>query len=225
MPCRHETRPSPASKLGLTDLAALRKQIKQETEQREAERQRAEAAARQAEAEANLFRASIGEVSALRQNKRVEHPRNPPAPDPVHSRAEEQTVLRDSLSDEFDIDNLLETDDTLSYRRPGIGDDVLKKLRRGEWATQDEIDLHGLRRDEAREALAAFLRRAVQRGIRCVRVVHGKGLGSPDKAPVLKGKVRSWLVQKEEVIAFVEPRSTAGGAGAVLVLLRQPHGS
>ncbi len=213
----------PASKLGLTDLAALRKQIKQETEQREAERQRAEAAARQAEAEANLFRASIGEVSALRQNKRVEHPRNPP--DPVHSRAEEQTVLRDSLSDEFDIDNLLETDDTLSYRRPGIGEDVLKKLRRGEWAVQDEIDLHGLRRDEAREALAAFLRRAVQRGIRCVRVVHGKGLGSPDKAPVLKGKVRSWLVQKEEVIAFVEPRSTAGGAGAVLVLLRQPHGS
>ncbi|WP_230588187.1 Smr/MutS family protein [Ralstonia solanacearum] len=207
----------------MTDLAALRKQIKQETEQREAERQRAEAAARQAEAEANLFRASIGEVSALRQNKRVEHPRNPP--DPVHSRAEEQTVLRDSLSDEFDIDNLLETDDTLSYRRPGIGEDVLKKLRRGEWAVQDEIDLHGLRRDEAREALAAFLRRAVQRGIRCVRVVHGKGLGSPDKAPVLKGKVRSWLVQKEEVIAFVEPRSTAGGAGAVLVLLRQPHGS
>ncbi|WP_197330211.1 Smr/MutS family protein [Ralstonia syzygii] len=199
----------PASKLGLTDLATLREQLKHETEQREAERQRAEAAARQAEAEANLFRASIGEVSTLRQNRRVEHPRNPPAPDPVHSRAEEQTVLRDSLSDEFDIDNLLDTDDTLSYRRPGLGEDVLKKLRR----------------DEAREALAGFLRRAVQRGIRCVRVVHGKGLGSPDKAPVLKGKVRSWLVQKKEVIAFVEPRNTAGGAGAVLVLLRQPHGS
>ena len=65
----------------------------------------------------------------------------------------------------------------------------------------------------------------MQRGIRCVRVIHGKGLGSPDKTPVLKGKVRSWLVQKEEVIAFVEPRNTAGGAGAVLVLLRQPHGS
>ncbi|AXW56886.1 DNA mismatch repair protein MutS [Ralstonia solanacearum] len=215
----------PASRLDLTDLAALRDQLKHETEQREAERQRAEAAARQTEAEADLFRASIGEVSALRQGKRVEHPRTPPAPQPVHSRAEEQRVLRASLSDEFDVDNLLDTDDTLSYRRPGIGEDVLKKLRRGEWATQDQIDLHGLRRDEAREALAAFLRRAVQRGIRCVRVVHGKGLGSPDKAPVLKGKVRSWLVQKEEVIAFVEPRNTAGGAGAVLVLLRQPHGS
>lgn len=140
----------PASRLDLTDLAALRDQLKHETEQREAERQRAEAAARQAEAEADLFRASIGEVSALRQGKRVEHPRTPPAPQPVHSRAEEQRVLRASLSDEFDVDNLLDTDDTLSYRRPGIGEDVLKKLRRGEWATQDQIDLHGLRRDEAR---------------------------------------------------------------------------
>ena len=80
----------PASRLDLTDLAALRDQLKHETEQREAERQRAEAAARQAEAEADLFRASIGEVSALRQGKRVEHPRTPPAPQPVHSRAEEQ---------------------------------------------------------------------------------------------------------------------------------------
>ena len=215
---------TPANKLSLTDLGKLREQLKHETEAREAERQRAEAAARKAVEEANVFRANVGEVNALRQNKRVEHPRNPPAPDPVHSRAEDKRVLDASLSDEFDVDNLLETDDTLSYR-PGIGEDVLKKLRRGEWATQDQIDLHGLRREEAREALAAFLRRAVQRGIRCVRVIHGKGLGSPDKTPVLKGKVRSWLVQKEEVIAFVEPRNTAGGAGAVLVLLRQPHGS
>lgn len=217
--------PTPASKLDLSDLSKLRDQLKVENEAREAERQRAEAAARQAAEEANVFRASIGQVSALRHNLRVEHPRNPPAPDPVHSRAEDKRVLDASLSDEFDVDNLLDTDDTLSYRRPGIGEDVLKKLRRGEWATQDQIDLHGLRREEAREALAAFLRRAVQRGIRCVRVIHGKGLGSPDKTPVLKGKVRSWLVQKEEVIAFVEPRNTAGGAGAVLVLLRQPHGA
>lgn len=217
--------PTPASKLDLSDLGKLRDQLKVENEAREAERQRAEAAARQAAEEANVFRASIGQVSALRHNLRVEHPRNPPAPDPVHSRAEDKRVLDASLSDEFDVDNLLDTDDTLSYRRPGIGEDVLKKLRRGEWATQDQIDLHGLRREEAREALAAFLRRAVQRGIRCVRVIHGKGLGSPDKTPVLKGKVRSWLVQKEEVIAFVEPRNTAGGAGAVLVLLRQPHGA
>lgn len=217
--------PTPASKLDLSDLGKLRDQLKVENEAREAERQRAEAAARQAAEEANVFRASIGQVSALRHNLRVEHPRNRPAPDPVHSRAEDKRVLDASLSDEFDVDNLLDTDDTLSYRRPGIGEDVLKKLRRGEWATQDQIDLHGLRREEAREALAAFLRRAVQRGIRCVRVIHGKGLGSPDKTPVLKGKVRSWLVQKEEVIAFVEPRNTAGGAGAVLVLLRQPHGA
>ncbi|MFX8176232.1 hypothetical protein ABTL07_19395, partial [Acinetobacter baumannii] len=88
----------------------LREQLKHETEAREAERQRAEAAARKAVEEANVFRANVGEVNALRQNKRVEHPRNPPAPDPVHSRAEDKRVLDASLSDEFDVDNLLETD-------------------------------------------------------------------------------------------------------------------
>jgi DNA-nicking Smr family endonuclease len=93
-------------------------------------------------------------------------------------------------------------------------------LRKGGWTIQGEIDLHGLRRDEAREALAAFLRDAIRRGWRCVRVVHGKGLGSPGKTPVLKGKVQGWLMQKDEVLAFVQARGDEGGAGAVVVLLR-----
>ncbi len=101
--------------------------------------------------------------------------------------------------------------------------DVIRKLRRGEWVPQDKVDLHGLRSDEAREALSEFLRRSVRNGVRCVRVIHGKGIGSPDKLPVLKGKVRSWLVQKEEVIAFVQAREALGGAGALMVLLRQPR--
>ena len=110
--------------------------------------------------------------------------------------------------------------DALSFRRPGIGIDVARKLRRGEWTIQSEIDLHGLRTDDAREALATFLREAVRQGQRCVRVVHGKGLGSPGKTPVLKGKVHGWLVQKNEVLAFVQARGDEGGAGAVVVLLK-----
>ena len=144
----------------------------------------------------------------------------PPAPIPVQRQLDDQRVLHESISDEFDAGTLLDVDDAMSFRRPGIGTDVTRKLRRGEWSMQGEIDLHGLRREDAREALAAFLREAVKQGWRCVRVVHGKGLGSPGKTPVLKGKVHSWLVQKNEVLAFVQARADDGGAGAVVVLLK-----
>ena len=83
------------------------------------------------------------------------------------------------------------------------------------------MDLHGLRREEARKALVDFIKVAARMGWRCVRVVHGKGLGSPGKTPVLKGKVQSWLVQKKEVLAFVQARPAHGGAGALVVLLAQ----
>jgi DNA-nicking Smr family endonuclease len=208
--------------MGLHDLARVRDDLKADAERREAERQAAEAAAKRAEEEANVFRSSVGQVSGLRDRNRVQHPPQKPAPEPVQSRLNDKAVLEASLSDEFDVENLLDIDETMSFRRPGIGEDVIKKLRRGEWVPQDKIDLHGLRSDEAREALANFLRRSVRNGVRCVRVIHGKGIGSPDKLPVLKGKVRSWLVQKEEVIAFVQARETQGGAGALMVLLRQP---
>ena len=108
----------------------------------------------------------------------------------------------------------------MSYRRPGVGADVTRKLRRGDWSIQRQIDLHGLRRDDARDALGSFIREAHRHGIRCVRVVHGKGLGSPGKTPVLKGRVHSWLIQKSEVLAFVQARPADGGAGALVVLLK-----
>ena len=96
----------------------------------------------------------------------------------------------EAISDDFDAESLLDTDDALSFRRRGIGIDVVRKLRRGVWVLQGEIDLHGLRRDEARERLADFLREAARSGKRCVRVVHGKGHGSPGSEPVLKAKVQ-----------------------------------
>ncbi len=172
------------------------------------------------EAERNLFARTAGPVMPLRSGERVLLQGDPPQPVPVQQQLDDQRVLLESLSDEFDASTLLEVDDALSFRRPGVGTDVTRKLRRGQWSIQREIDLHGLRREDAREALAAFLRAAHRQGLRCVRVVHGKGLGSPGKVPVLKGKVHSWLVQKDEVLAFVQARADEGGAGAVVVLLK-----
>ena len=137
----------------------------------------------------------------------------------MQQQRDDQAVLRESISDAFDVSSLLETDEHLSFRRPGIGTDVTRKLRRGDWSIQRQIDLHGLRTDDARDMLGQFIREAHRQGIRCVRVVHGKGLGSIGKTPVLKSRVHSWLVQKKEVLAFVQARPAEGGAGALVVLL------
>jgi len=172
------------------------------------------------EAEQNLFQRAAGAVQKLAPNGKVHHVPEPPAPIPAQRQLDDARVLKESISDEFDASTLLEVDEAMSFRRPGIGIDVARKLRRGHWSIQGEIDLHGLRTDDAREAMATFLREAVRTGLRCVRVVHGKGLGSPGKTPVLKGKVHGWLVQKNEVLAFVQARADEGGAGAVVVLLK-----
>jgi len=198
----------------------MRRQIAEgERIAREHKAQRAEAQKR-AEAERDLFQRAAGKVQPLPRHGRVHHPPEPVAPIPAQRQLDDQRVLKEALSDEFDASTLLEVDEAMSFRRPGIGIDVARKLRSGHWSIQSEIDLHGLRSDDAREALAAFLREAARQGLRCVRVVHGKGLGSPGKTPVLKGKVHSWLVQKNEVLAFVQARADEGGAGAVVVLLK-----
>jgi DNA-nicking Smr family endonuclease len=183
----------------------------------EAARKEAE---RRAHAERTLFVRAAGAVNPLRDTRRVHLLPDQPAPIAVQQQLDEQRVLREAISDEFDATTLLDVDDALSFRRPGIGTDVTRRLRKGEWSLQGEIDLHGLRREDAREALSAFIRDAHRRGWRCVRVVHGKGLGSPGKTPVLKGKVQGWLIQKNEVLAFVQARGDEGGAGALVVLLK-----
>lgn len=107
-----------------------------------------------------------------------------------------------------------------THLRPGLGVDVLTRLRRGHWSVQGELDLHGLTADEAHGTLTDFIVDARSRGIRCVRVIHGKGLSSRNREPVLKGKVRRWLTQWDEVLAYCEAPRHAGGGGAVIVLLR-----
>ncbi|HWI81873.1 Smr/MutS family protein [Ramlibacter sp.] len=179
-----------------------------------------EEAERRAHAERTLFIRAAGEVRPLRRHGRVDLAPDQPAPLPVQQQLDEQRVLQEAISDDFDATTLLDVDDALSFRRPGVGPDVTRRLRKGDWSIQGEIDLHGLRREDAREALAGFIREAHRRGWRCVRVVHGKGLGSPGKTPVLKGKVQGWLIQKNEVLAFVQARADEGGAGALVVLLK-----
>ncbi len=170
--------------------------------------------------ERDLFIQAAGAVNALPDKRSAQLAKPPPEPEPRQSHNDQLAVLREAISDEFDISTLLDVDDQLSFRRAGIGTDVTARLRRGNWSIQRQLDLHGLRTDEARESLASFIREACQLGIRCVRVVHGKGLGSPGKAPVLKHKVHGWLVQKSEVLAFVQAKPADGGAGALVVLLR-----
>ena len=201
---------------GWEDLAAIGRELRErrrEAEQEEA-RRRAQDMARQREQE--LFSRSVGPVTPLpvRDLACLQRPR--PAPIPRMRQLDEAQVLRSSLSDDFDPVTLMETDDRLAYHRSGVGPDVLKDLRQGRWTVQGQIDLHGLRRDAAREALGNFLAEAARQGWRCVRVVHGKGHGSPGKRPVLKGKVQRWLAQSAEVIAFARAGACAQGQGGQL---------
>ena len=161
----------------------------------------------------------MGKVQPIAAKDRVHHAPPRTTPTRLQQDIDDQAALLQSMSDEFDVSTLLDVDDQLSFRRPGIGTDVTRKLRKGEWSIQGQLDLHGLRSDEAREAVGQFVRDAKRMGWRCVRVVHGKGLGSPGKEPVLKSKVQRWLVQKQEVIAFVQAKPSDGGAGALVVLL------
>ena len=208
----------------LEDLKQVQKQLKAEHARAQAEAAERAAEAKKREAERHLFARAVGPVQPLPERRQARLPRVPAEPVARQFQQDEAAALRDSLSDGFDVSSLLETDESLSFRRPGVGPDVTRKLRKGDWAIQREIDLHGLRSDEARLALAEFIRQAQRQGLRCVRVVHGKGLGSPGKTPVLKNKVHSWLVQKNQVIAFVQAKPAEGGAGALVVLLAPVQG-
>ncbi len=133
---------------------------------------------------------------------------------------DEKQALKDSLSDDYYPAHELESGEELLYLRTGQSPSILSKLRRGFWVVQAQIDLHGLISDEARQYVAEFLSDCKKRNIRCVRIVHGKGLGSRNREPILKNKLRHWLIQKDEVIAYAQAKPEDGGSGAVIVLLK-----
>ena len=170
--------------------------------------------------EETLLRDALKGVAPLRNPGKASLQRPLPAPIPVQKLRDDGQVLEDSLSDQIPIEFGIETGEELVFLRNGLANLVLKKLRRGFWATQDHLDLHGLRTEEARTLLVNFLNDALKQGLRCVRIVHGKGLRSRNAEPVLKRKVGNWLSQRDEVLAFVQARAEDGGGGAVMVLLK-----
>ena len=208
------------------DLKALRDQLKEQERVRAIEKAEREKRERIARERAVEFRSAVQDVKKLPESDRYVHrpvyvaPNKVAPTKPLSPEEETAAVLRESLSDLFDVEGMLDEDPALSYSRDGVGPDVVRKLRKRHWPIQDELDLHGMNRDQARDALTDFLHRANRRGVRCVRVIHGIGYGSPKGEPVLRSIVHSWLVQKNEVIAFCVAGRSDGGHGALIVLLR-----
>jgi DNA-nicking Smr family endonuclease len=148
----------------LQDLALIKQTLSQQAEREAALAAEKLAQERRAKAEKNLFQRAVGQVKPLASQPRVELGSAPAPPKAFQQKRDDDRVLRESLSDDFDVSTLLDTDDELSYRRSGIGTDVTQKLRKGHWSLQGQIDLHGLRTDEARAALGLFIKDAHKRG-------------------------------------------------------------
>lgn len=172
--------------------------------------------------EADLFREAVRDAQPLPDLDKVQPPAPRAKPYPKQTRQDEQQALADSLSDHIPWEEA-ETGDELCFLRPGLTRQTLRKLKRGHWIIQGELDLHGMVSDEARMNLVAFLAACRKRDARCVRIIHGKGLGSKNREPVLKHKVRNWLMQRDEVLAFCQARPVDGGSGAVIVLLKSAN--
>ncbi len=210
------------------DLKGLRDKLAEGERQRAAEQAEREKRERLARERAVEFSASMKDVKKMPESDRYVYRPPPPALRPLAEKRsyatqeeDDAAVLRESmLSDQFDVDGLLDEDPSLAWAQDGVGPDVLKKMRKRHWPVQDEVDLHGYTRDQAREYLNDYLHRMERRGVRCVRVIHGVGYGSAKGEPVLRGMVHSWLVQKPEVVAFCVAGKKDGGHGALIVLLK-----
>ncbi len=166
-----------------------------------------------------LFRYAMQDVAPLAPSDKIAYtPRQHPLPIPRQIPRPEQIAPDDSLSDHISME--IEAGDEWSFLRPGVSRQTLRRLRRGHWPIQAQLDLHGFTRDEARLELVTFLSDSKQRGFRCVRVIHGKGLSSKHGEPVLKVRIGTWLSQREDVLAFCQAKPEDGGSGAVLVLFK-----
>jgi len=171
------------------------------------------------EEDAAIFREAVKGATPLAAAARVVHHARPPAL-PVQTLMDEHEALAQSLSAPLSLEESLETGEELSFLRPGLPRGVLKKLRGGHWVVQDTLDLHGANREQARDLLVVFLLESRKRRLRCLKIIHGKGLGSPQREPVLRGKIRHWLAKRDEILAYCQAPAHQGGSGATLVLLK-----
>jgi DNA-nicking Smr family endonuclease len=160
------------------------------------------------------------DIQPLEQDKRA--PTYNPKP-PARTRfkhADERAVLEESL--DVDIDNIkTSSGESMQFKRASVGRRTMRKLSRGIFSVQSEIDLHGMTAPEAKSVLRDFVKNASLRGLTCIRVIHGKGIGSGESGPILKNKVNNWLRRWDEILAFVSTKQVHGGTGAVYVLLKK----
>jgi DNA-nicking Smr family endonuclease len=175
-------------------------------------------AADELDSDVRLFREAVRDVRPLAFEEAPAFKRRAPEPVARFTRADRYAVLEESLSGVAG-DTALSSGDELVYHRGGIQMSVLKKLRRGQYRVQSELDLHGLTGEEAKQALRDFLADSLERRFRCVRIIHGKGVRSGHQPPVLKNVVNSVLRRVGAVVAYVSARQVDGGTGAVYVLL------
>jgi DNA-nicking Smr family endonuclease len=167
-----------------------------------------------------VFRKAMSDAKPLKTDERVPATKAKPKPKARFRRADETAALLESL--EGDVDALEhESGGALRFHRQHVGRRTMRKLTRGGFSVQAEIDLHGMTLAEAKPRLRDFIQYSADQGQLCVRVVHGKGLGSGERGPVLKGAVNSWLRRWDSVLAFVSTRQVDGGTGAIYVLLQR----
>ena len=168
----------------------------------------------------SAFRDAVREAEPLPISGKINHPLRRRNPVPQRKRSLETFPQADFLSDHIPWQADQEADTDSPFLRHGLARDILRKLRKGHWGVQAELDLHGMTSDEARLSLVTFLNECQQIRARCVRIIHGKGLSSKNQEPVLKIKTRNWLMQRGEVLAFCQAKPADGGGGAVIVLLK-----
>ena len=214
-------RSEPPRLRSLTDLQQVKQALARRAEEEAAARHQQEEARKREASARELFVRAAGAVQALPDTRKARLATPPPSPIPRQRLRDQAAVLQEALSDEFDVSTLLDVDDQLSFRRPGIGSDVTRKLRKGDWSIQRELDLHGLPAHVAEALLREFLRDCRTHGVGCVRIVHGKGRNSEERLPVLKNLVDRVLRHRADVLAFHSAPAAQGGTGAVLALLEK----
>jgi len=171
----------------------------------------------------NIFQEAVKNVKPLKiKSKTIEPASSKPKPKPIAKKflEDEKKVLLDSLSDDYIYEDG-ELEDGLLFLRDGHSPDIIKKLKKGYWVVQGSIDLHGMISQEAKTYIVDYIQDCKKRHVRCIRIIHGKGIGSKNKEPVLRNKVKNWLAQKDEVIAYSQAPKHDGGSGAVIVLLKE----
>ena len=171
------------------------------------------------EEDSELFRQAVGQITPIKNSTVLSNKTRPQA-HPKHSLADDEAVMQELIDGDYDPATL-EMGDELFFLRPGIQKQTMRKLRKGIFPIEDELDLHGLTVVLARDALSDFLKHCQIRGKRCVRIIHGKGLGSKDKKPVIKNKLNNWLQQRDDVLAYCSARQVDGGTGAIYLLLKK----